>query len=394
MTQLDISGGRVVELLQRLIRTPSLPGEEGELAALVLAEMASLGYTETRIDEVGNVIGRIAGRGAAPPLMFNTHLDHVDVGDPATWPHPPYGGEIHDGKITGRGALDIKGPLAAQVIAGGILLAGEPPPGDVWVTTVVQEEVGGVGARHLARELRTPVVIVGEPSGNQIRRGHRGRTELLLRIRGRSAHASVPHRGINPLVSLGRFLSALDDIVHRDHPELGPSTVAPTLIATDQTSANVIPAEATLVCDWRNVPGESADDARREIERVARATADPAVRVSVEVPVYPRRTHTGLVVPIPADNPAYVLATSHPAIAAAIDIASATLGRAVPVGIWKFATDGGHFAEAGMAPVGFGPGDETLAHTVDEHIDIAELEEAVRVNVQLARELPSRVASG
>ena len=158
-----------VDLLQQMIRTLSLPGHEGELASLVANEMRDLGYDEVRIDEVGNVLGRIDGRGQAPDLMFNTHLDHVDVGDPAGWPHPPFGGEIHDDKVWGRGAVDIKGPMAAQVVGVARLLRGERPPGTVWVTAVVQEEIGGVGARHLAETLPVPLVVVGEPSHNTLR---------------------------------------------------------------------------------------------------------------------------------------------------------------------------------------------------------------------------------
>jgi acetylornithine deacetylase/succinyl-diaminopimelate desuccinylase-like protein len=136
---------RCVDFLQQMIRTLSLPGHEGELASLVANEMRDLDYDEVRIDEVGNVLGRIEGRGQAPDLMFNTHLDHVDVGDPAAWPHPPFGGEIHDDKVWGRGAVDIKGPMAAQVVGVARLLRGERPPGDVWVTAVVQEEVSVPG---------------------------------------------------------------------------------------------------------------------------------------------------------------------------------------------------------------------------------------------------------
>ena len=134
---------RCVALLQRLIQTPSLPGEEGEIAALVADEMRQLRYDEIRVDEVGNVLGKIQGDGSVPPLMFNTHLDHVDVGDPGLWPHPPFGGEIHGESVWGRGAVDIKGPMAAQIHGVAQLLGSDQPPGDVWVSCVVQEEIGG-----------------------------------------------------------------------------------------------------------------------------------------------------------------------------------------------------------------------------------------------------------
>jgi hypothetical protein len=128
----------VLSFLRDLLSTPSLPGEEGEAARRVVAEMEALGYDEVRTDDAGNVLGVLRGAGRAPSVMLNTHLDHVDAGDPDAWPHPPFGGEIHDGRVWGRGAVDIKGPLAAQVHSVGRLADGERPDGDVWVTATVQ----------------------------------------------------------------------------------------------------------------------------------------------------------------------------------------------------------------------------------------------------------------
>jgi len=376
-----------VEFLQRLISTPALPGEEAAIAALVREEMRHLGYHHVAVDEVGNVIGRIEGAGDAPPLMFNTHLDHVDVGDPSRWPYPPFGGEIHEGRVWGRGAVDIKGPMAAQIHGVSRLLNGERPPGDVWVTCVVQEEIGGIGARHLAETLQMPIVVVGEPSRNTVRRGHRGRTELVVHFTGRSVHASRPDKGVNPLTSLGHFLIGLDSIDMPDNPDLGPSSVAATLLRTDQVSANVIPAEVWQTCDWRNIPGQTGEDAKSVLQELAERSLRAGAEVEVSIPVFERLTYTGCSRPIPASNPAYILQHDHPAVTAAQRILADVLAEDRPVGIWKFATDGGHFAAAGMAPVGFGPGDDLLAHTVDEHIEIEQLREAVEVNAALARRL-------
>ena len=165
----------LVAFAQELIRTESLSGQEGKVAALLRSRMERLGYDRVRVDEAGNVIGLIQGRGG-PPVMLNGHMDHVDGGDPALWPHPPFGGEIHDGEIWGRAAVDMKGALAAMVYAGGMLKRLEVRvPGDLYVAGVVQEEVGGLGSRHLARAVPVERAIIGEASANQLRRGHRGR---------------------------------------------------------------------------------------------------------------------------------------------------------------------------------------------------------------------------
>lgn len=384
-----------VDFLQRLIRTPSLPGQEADVAQLLVAEMRELGYRDVRTDDAGNVIGRIPGRGAAPPLMFVTHLDHVDVGDPEAWPHPPFGGEIHDDRVWGRGAVDIKGPLAAQVHGVAALLEDSiEPPGDVYVTATVQEEVGGLGARHLVTHLRPPLAIVGEPSRNEVRRGHRGRTELVLHAVGRSVHASVPDEGINALDVVAGFIAGLRDLEMRRDPDLGASTVVPSLIRIDQTSANVVPGEAWLTCDWRNVPGESGEDAREALAAVAIAAAErhQGARAEVLVPTFERTSFTGLTMQIEASNPAYCHPADHPAVLSVREILAEALGADIPVGVWRFATDGGHFALAGMTCVGFGPGDDLLAHTVNESIGLDELEAGLRGYAALARELDATVA--
>lgn len=383
-----------VDFLQRLIRTPSLPGEEGDLAALVGEEMEALGYDSVEVDEVGNVIGRVTGRGAAPPVMFNTHLDHVDVGDAARWPHPPFGAEIHDDAVWGRGAVDIKGPLAAQVHGVARLTAEDTrPPGDVIVSAVVQEEIGGIGARWLADHLQVPTVIVGEPSSNTLRRGHRGRSEIIVHLRGRSVHASVPGKGVNPYYTLAGFLAGLRDLEMATHEDLGASSVAPTLIRTDQTSGNVIPGEIWLTCDWRHIPGESAEDAREMLERLLAKSLVDGAEGEIVIPTYRRRTYTGMELEMRGNNPAYVLPADHPALRAARRIVEPVLGTVDEVGLWRFATDSGHFSAAGMACVGFGPGDELLAHTVNEHLPLSQLATAIEVNARLGAELGAATAS-
>ena len=381
-----------VAFLARLIQTPSLPGEEGAIARLVRDEMDRLGFDETSIDPVGNVLGLVRGRGRAPAIQLDTHLDHVDVGDPAAWPYPPYGGELHAGAIWGRGAVDIKGPLAAQVYAAASLAAGDRPPGDVWVTAVVQEEIGGLGAAELAPRLQTPWVIVGEPSSNELRRGHRGRLGIEIVWRGRSAHASAPDRGTNPLASAGRFLDLTERLDLPDPPELGAATLAPTLLTTDQTSPNVLPGAVRLTCDRRSLPGEDPEAIRAELLALARGVASPGVEVEARIPAVERRTWTGETRTVPARREAYLVEADDPALTAAAEVLERRLERPVRQGFWRFASDGGLFAAAGRTALGFGPGDETLAHTVDERLPVAALEEAIAGYRALAAELPARIA--
>ncbi|MGH2543606.1 MAG: M20 family metallopeptidase, partial [Ardenticatenaceae bacterium] len=289
----------------------------------------------------------------------------------------------------------IKGPLAAQV-HGIARLGAERPPGDVYVSAVVQEEVGGLGARLLAEALRDRVglVVVGEPSSNELRRGHRGRTELVVHVRGRSVHASVPERGANPLYVLASFLQRLPTLDMARHGELGQSSVAPTLLRTDQTSANVTPGEVWLTLDWRNVPGESAEEVQAKVELLLQASLFTDVSGEVRLEQKEQVSFTGYGRVVRADHPAYSLPADHPAVRAAEQVLSQALGRDIPTRLWRFATDGGHFARAGMTVIGFGPGDEGVVHTVNEHISLQEWEEAIDANERLAREWPARVEGG
>jgi len=350
-------------------------------------EMQALGYAEVRIDEAGNVLGKVPGQGAAT-MMFNTHLDHVDVGDPSRWPHPPFAAEVHDDCVWGRGAVDIKGPLAAQVYGVARLLGDDAPPrGDVWVSAVVQEEIGGVGARYLATQLQPPVVIVGEPSRNQLRRGHRGRSLLTVHITGRSVHASVPEKGVSPYTVLAALLTRLPQLEMATQADLGRSSVTPTLIRTDQTSSNVVPGELWVDLDWRHVPGESGDDARAKLQALLDECLVEGATATAILPIERLTTWTGFDTRMQGNNPAYILADDHPALRTACEALEPIIGPTGAVGTWDFATDGGHFAAAGMACIGFGPGDEGLAHTVNEHIPIGHLRTAMDGNAALARAL-------
>lgn len=369
--------GDVVAFAQRLIQTRSMPGEEGEVAALIHSEMERLGYDGVDVDEAGNVIGRMAG-GEGPALMFNGHMDHVDAGDPDRWAHPPFGGEIHGGALWGRGAADMKGALAAMTYAAALAgRAGSPLPGDLYVSAVVQEETGGLGARHLAERLPASHIVVGEASGNELRRGHRGRVELGARFEGRSVHASMPDLAINPLYSLARFVGGLRSLPMPSDATYGASTVAPTRIESQPTSTNVTPSSLQLALDWRNIPGETVEEIVARLETLLAGTLEPGCQGRVEVSMRELESYTGLRGSYPDVFASFTTPSSHPWLGSSQAALVHILGRDVEIGTWRFATDGGHFAAAGATVLGFGPGDDGLVHTVEERLSIDELVESV-----------------
>ena len=381
----------MVRFARDLVARPSLPGSEGAVAERVVEEMRNLGYHEVHVDQTGNVIGLIRAAGDGHPgrsVMFNTHMDQVDVGDPARWPYPPFAGEVADGHIWGRGTSDLKGALAAQVYAGALLLAtGVPRPNDVYVSGVVQEEIGGHGAAMLAEELQTDYVVVGEPSANRLALGHRGRFEIHVKVAGKSVHASVPQTGINPLYSMARFLLLLEGLrfdPDPNHPVLGATSIAPTLFSTDQVSANVVPGECKVVLDIRNPPGHEPEAILARVRELLAAALTDGASGNAEIPLTTMTSYTGFTrtYNIPA-MPFGLPEDSHLAVASRA-IVSKALGRDVPTQLWRFATDAGHFVGSGMQVIGFGPGYEEVIHTVNERISIDLMVEAMVANAALA----------
>jgi putative selenium metabolism hydrolase len=370
----------LIDFTQRIVRIPSLPGQEGTVAAAIQAEMKHLGYDEVWTDEVGNIIGKIVGNGG-PTIMLNGHMDHVDPGPPEGWPYPPFSGKIVTGELWGRASVDMKGPVAAMIYGAALFKQkGLTPPGDILMTVPVMEEVGGLGSQHLGKTLQADAAICGEPSSNTLRRGHRGRIGLKVTFKGRSAHASVPHLGRNPHYAAAAFLSQLPGLDMVDNPDLGPATVAPTLYATDQVSYNVIPGEVYLDLDWREVPDEAAPAVVAKIQGLLErtlATGEAEVSGAVKVINTNLTTYTGVHKVFPALFPSYLLAETDPLVQAARTALTEVFGEDRGATIWRFATDGGHLMAAGIPTIGFGPGDETLAHTNQERMNLQQLQEAV-----------------
>ena len=374
-----------VNFCRRLIQTPSMSGQEGDAARLVEAEMLRLGYDRVWIDDVGNVIGLIRGSGGGPRLQFNTHLDHVDPGDPQDWSYPPYAATIHAGAIWGRGACDLKGPMATQVHAlAALKQAGISFRADVYVVAVVFEERAGLGSRFLAKTLPCDYAVIGEATGNRLMRGHRGRTEIIVEFTGRSVHASMPTLGVNPHFSAARFLTGMGDLpmVHDDF--LGPATVAPTLYLSDQMSANVVPGRVELHLDWRHVPSEDPATILERLQPLLDDSLTGGCQGGLRLPQVQAVTWTGQEHTWPLISPGFTVAADDPLVTTAKSALEQLYGHDVPVGHWRFATDGGHLTQAGVSCIGFAPGDETLVHTVREHIVIDDMIEGMAGNMALA----------
>ncbi|MGC9360051.1 MAG: M20 family metallopeptidase [Anaerolineae bacterium] len=362
------------------------------MAELVSSTMRDMGYDDVSVDAAGNVLGWIAG-GSEATIMLHAHMDVVDPGPADAWTHGPWEGGLRKGRIWGRGAVDDKGSLVAQLIAGGLMVAhGLRPAGDVLVAAVVGEETGGLGTLTLREDLDVDLAIVGEPSSGRLMRGHRGRFELVITFRGRSAHASAPHLGRNPHFSLARFVERLDRVTLACDAVLGTASLAPTIVTCDQTSSNVIPSRLSLSIDWRSVPAEDVESARLQLQRLADASCEEGVTADIVLRELPARSYTGLERMIPYVVPSFVVPADDRALVVADRLLGEAVGHDVAVDVWGFATDGGYLVQAGIPCLGYGPGDPRLAHVVDESIEVAELVEATAGYLGLAMFLGGRIA--
>lgn len=382
----------LVEFLQDIVRTPSLSGQEDRVATRIAAAMRRAGLREVFTDRIGNVVGR-TGQRKPPVLVYNGHMDTVGVSDRAAWVHDPFGADIVQGVLYGRGACDMKGALAAMIWGAKLLHYNGMLArlnGELVLAAMVQEEpCEGLAMKVLVEEegLRPDWVVLCEPSNLQLSRGHRGRVELEVVTHGRSCHASRPDRGDNAVYSAARLIFNLEILSEQlGHDAfLGPGSLAVTHVESRAGSRNAIPDYACFVIDRRLTLGETEAKALAEVQNII---ARERVRAEVRVTEYGQASYTGYQVRQHNYFPAWALEEEHPLVQAAIHTVKRTLGYRPTIGQWGFSTDGVYtMGVAGIPTIGFGPGEEKHAHTADEQIRLADVFKAASVYAQLAVEL-------
>ena len=378
------------DFLRRLVQTPSLSGQEASVARMVATEMRAQGLPSVRADRIGNIIGRYGQRGG-PILLFNAHMDTVNIGNPDAWAHEPFSGEVSEDKLYGRGSVDMKGALAAMIYGVGMLAQhGVDLPGEVVIAAVVQgEPTEGMAMRVLVEEegLRPDWVILGEPTNLQLARGQRGRMEIRVSTFGRSCHSSDPAQGENALYGAARLIFGIEllNAGLMTDSVLGPGSITVTELTSVASSRNAIPDRCDLIIDRRLTLGETAARALSEIENLLQREN---VRGQVETGYYRSISYTGYETEGSEVYPVWLLPEDHPLLTRAQASLEKSLGRKPTVGTWAFSTDGVYtMGEAGIPTIGFGPGDARYAHTADESIQLADVHRAAQAYADLAIDL-------
>ena len=389
----QISADEVVELTRALVRIPSVyrPGETGaneaEVASFVEGWFRREGLP-VEVQEVApgrpNVLSWIGEKGPGRRcLLLEGHTDVVTEGDAAEWTWPPFGGELRDGRIYGRGAADMKSGLAAAMVTlAAFKRAGVTPAGKLVVGALVDEEDGMIGVRHL---VKTPAgreldaAIICEPEENELCLEQRGVVWARIRARGHMAHGAMPEAGANPITALGALLRevpALEKQLRKlcqKSRHLNPPTVTPTIVqgpprGVGAPQSNVIPDLAEMTLDVRLTPGIDAEGMRGELEALCRKAeaAVPGVKLEWE--------------PVNAFRLATSVDKAEPIAQAMMHGVRKATGHAPRYGGVPGSTDGTILRmELGIPIVTCGPGNRLIPHQVDEYVEVRELVEAAKI---------------
>ncbi|MDR2137487.1 MAG: M20/M25/M40 family metallo-hydrolase, partial [Synergistaceae bacterium] len=236
----------LVEFCRAAVRLKSLSGQEGPMAELLSGTMKRLKYDGVETDRYGNVVGRIVLGNGGKRLLLEGHMDHVDVVDPSMWRHDPYGAEVEDGKIYGRATSDMKGNLCAMVLAAAFVAEDEKSSldGELLVAGSVHEECfEGVASEEIGEKWAPEMVVIGEASHLSVKRGQRGRAEVVVETLGRSAHSSNPSAGVNAVRQMVKVLSTVEGNFRPPrHPVLGEGILEVTdVVSSPYPGASVIP---------------------------------------------------------------------------------------------------------------------------------------------------------
>ncbi len=371
----------VVELTRRLIRINSEnpPGREFDAASFVADELAKIGM-KTVVDRFedsrANVIGVYGEENIHPSIMLNTHLDTVPVGDRERWSFPPFSGEVRDGRIYGRGAVDAKGILASFLGALKELADKDwPIRGRVVLAAVADEEVEGKGTKKLvAAGLRTDYAIVGEPTSLNVCTAHKGRVVVQVDFHGRSAHASTPSKGKNAIYYASEFIRRIQKTKFTEkHELLGHPTCTVTLIKGG-VKDNVIPDKCTVTLDLRILPSMKLNQVLKKIGRL------------IEKDTHKKDYHIRIVNYIsPAET-----SSSDALVRIALKTINEITGKKTRVRGFPATCDMSFLVNQARIPtIILGPGKIGDAHIIDESINVIELVDASKIYLKILEKILS-----
>ena len=366
--------------LMDMVRCPSFSGKEKEVIDVIKEKMLKEGFDEVRIDGLGNVIGRI-GKGPRV-IAFDAHIDVVYPGDRSLWNFDPFDAHIKDGMVHGRGTVDQKGGMASMVYAAKLIKELDlNEEFTIYFTgTVMEEDCDGLCWKYLIEEEKMvpEMVVITEPTNLNIYRGHRGRMEMSVEMKGLSCHASAPERGDNAIYKLSRISLEIEKLHKRLREDefLGKGSIAVTQFFFEGPSQCAVPDAAKIMLDRRLTLGDTKESAVAEVKEAAARAGYP--NADVQVLNYEEKAYTGLVYPFEKYYPTWVTPEDSSWVKEAVSAFENGLERKPLVDKWTFSTNGIAISGLHDIPcVGFGPGNEIYAHAPNESTPVEHLSAAV-----------------
>ena len=381
-----LSAGYIAGILADLVRIPSTnPGAfESDVARRVVEYLDGTPAEAALVESLPgrHSVGAIlTGRGDGPRLILNGHLDTVPIDDETEWTSDPFGAEVRDGYMYGRGACDMKAGLATQIAVAHHLAAQvDRLEGSLVLHFAAGEERAEPGTLSLLEAGYTgDFGIVTEPTDLRIAAATRGLLPLRIRLQGRSIHASRSHLGVNPTWGLLWVLQALEgyraDLEQRRHHLLGSGSCTPTVVQSGVTP-NAVSDSVELFVDRRLVPGETIEHEVQQVTERILAARPPGSEVGVEVTVAYNRFE-------PAE-----IAVGSPLVQRLVRSVENVTGTPGEVYGAPFSSDVRNLVnDAGIEAVNFGPGNVAECHCADERVEVRQLESAARIIADLANDL-------
>ena len=370
----------IIQFLREICAIPSMDGQLKEVGERIGDEMTKLGFEEVRFDKMGNIMGRI-GSGKRV-LVYDSHIDTVGVGDPTMWGWDPFKGKVENGILFARGACDEKGSTPGMVY--GLSFARELgllEDTSAWYFGNMEEWCDGIAPNTFVEvdpKIKPDFVVIGEPTKMRVYRGHKGRIELKITASGRSAHAASHYLGDNAVYKMMAIITQVRELDRRFrfgmgyHPVQGHPSIAVTDVRVRTASLNAVPDQFTIYLDRRITSNEPREDVIAQIKGLIPDYLQ--TEIQVEELFYDSPSYTGFVFPVSKFYPAWLLEDDHPLTRAGQSTIESLWGESRPLGTWDFSTNGTYWAgKAGIPSIGFGPGDEKVAHTILEQVPLDEV---------------------
>jgi putative selenium metabolism hydrolase len=373
----------VIALCQELIQRQSYSGDENGVVERMKQAFEALKFDEVFIDGYGSILGRIKGNRPGKALLLDGHIDIVPVPDESKWTHKPFGGEVVDGKIYGRGASDMKGAVSAMIAAAAFFAADTRRDfaGEIYVSGVVFEECfEGVAARKISERVKPDYVVIGESSELNLKRGQRGRAEIVVETFGKPAHSANPRAGVNAVYKMAELIGEIGKLKAPVHEILGEGILELTDIkSSPYPGASVVPDYCRATYDRRLLVGETkASVLLPLLELIGEMKRkDAQFEANAHFASDVQKCYTGEEIRGERFFPGWVMDQDDEFVQVAL-AGLRSAGLDAEIAQYSFCTNGSHYAgEAGIKTIGFGPSRENLAHTIDEYIEIDQLLKAV-----------------